>query len=375
MATLSEQERKRIRRYCIYPKIAGAALAMAFVLPFLIIPFEMIDDIVFHHEGFQETGMMTALVLTAIELVIFCYCTLAPRFGMRGKQWKKMQRRLVVEQTEKDRSAQIAGVVGTQAAARLLKNSDNETARNLGSAAEVAAAVGAVATAADVLTESFANAKAMAEACGLPIPRAKKWIIALVALPLAIVCGAYIPQLAQGNTEMQEKAAAEQIAIARKTLEPACEYVSADDPYERYQDYGYHVSGYLHDGDSDTQKTYTYLDFDNKGTLKEVSYVAEIDPDASLEDNLARIELDFDELSSVVQTADVKTVSPELLAPQKLPEEFRQAFLNGSLYERISIRTSDDPVKAYYSFDTDPEDEFDEYTHPSIRITLMGKTS
>lgn len=375
MATLSEQERKRIQRYCIYPKIAGAALAMAFVLPFLIIPFEMIDDIVFHHEGFQETGMMTALVLTAIELVIFCYCTLAPRFGMRGKQWKEMQRRLVVEQTEKDRSAQIAGVVGTQAAARLLKNSDNETARNLGGAAEVAAAVGAVATAADVLTESFANAKAMAEACGLPIPRAKKWIIALVALPLAIACGAYIPQLAQGNTEMQENAAAEQIAIARKTLEPACEYVSADDPYERYQDYGYHVRGYLHDSDSDTQKTYTYLDFDNKGTLKEVSYIAEIDPDASLEDNLTRIELDFDELSSVVQTTDVKTVSPELLAPQKLPEEFRQAFLNGSLYERISIRTSDDPIRAYCSFDTDPEDEFDEYTHPSIRITLMGKTS
>lgn len=337
----------------------------------------MIDDIVFHHEGFQETGMIAALVLTAVELVIFCYCALAPRFGMRGKQWKEMQRRLAVEQSEKDRSAQIAGVIGTQAAAHLLKNSDTETARNLGGAAEVAAAVGAVATAADVLTESFANAKAMAEACGVPIPRTKKWIVALVALPIAIVCGAYIPQLAQGNIEMQQNAAAaaEQIAIARKTLEPACEYVSADDPYERYQDYGYHVRGYLHDGDSDTQKTYTYLDFDNKGTLKEVSYIAEIGPDACLEDNLARVELDFDELSSVVQTVDVKTVSPELLAAQKLPEEFRQAFLNGSLYERISIRTSDDLIKTYYSFDTDPEDEFDEYTHPSIRITLVGKTS
>ena len=356
MATLSEQERKRIQRYCIYPKIAGTALAMAFVLPFLIIPFEMIDDIVFHHESFQETGMMTALVLAGIELVIFCYCTLAPRFGMRGKQWREMQHRLAVEQSEKDRSAQIAGVVGTQAAARLLKNSDNETARNLGGAAEVAAAVGAVATAADVLAESFANAKAMAEACGVPIPRAKKWIVALVALPLAIVCGAYIPQLAQGNIGMQQNAAAaaEQIAIARKALEPACEYVSADDPYERYQDYGYHVRGYLHEGDSDAQKTYTYLDFDNKGTLKEVSYIAEIDPDASLEDNLARVELDLDELSSVVQTIDVKTVRPELLAPQKLPEEFRQAFLNGSLYERISIRTSDNPIKTYYSFDTEP---------------------
>lgn len=174
MAALSEQERKRIQRYCICPKVAGAALAMAFVLPLSIIPFEMIDDIVFHHEGFQETGMMTALVLTAIELVIFCYCALAPRFGMRGKQWKEMQYRLAVEQSEKDRSAQIAGVVGTQAAARLLKNSDNEAARNLGGAAEVAAAAGAVATAADVLAESFANAKAMAEACGVPIPPCKK---------------------------------------------------------------------------------------------------------------------------------------------------------------------------------------------------------
>ena len=106
-----------------------------------------------------------------------------------------------------------------------------------------------------------------------------------------------------------------------------------------------------------------------------MSYIAEIDPDASLEDNLARVELDLDELSSVVLTVDVKTMSPELLAPQKLPEEFRQAFLNGSLYERISIRTSDDPIKTYYSFDTEPEDEFDEYTNPSIRITLTGKTS
>ncbi len=319
MQRLTEQERKRIQRYCICPKVAGAALAMAFVLPLSIIPFEMIDDIVFHHEGFQETGMMTALMLTAIELVIFCYCALAPRFGMRGKQWKEMQRRLAVGQSEKDR------------------------------AAEVAAAAGAVATAADVLTESFANAKAMAETCGVPIPHAKKWIVALVALPLAIVCGAYIPQLAQGNIEMKENAAAaaEQIAIARKALEPACEYVSADDPCERYQDYGYHVRGYLH----------------------------EVDPDASLEDNLARIELDLGELSSVVQPIDVKTASPKLLAAQKLPEEFRQAFLNGSLYERISIRTSDDPIKAYYSFDTEPEDEFDEYTHPTIRITLMGKAN
>ena len=200
MATLSEQERKRIQRYCICPKVAGAALAMAFVLPLSIIPFEMIDDIVFHHEGFQETGMMTALVLTAIELVIFCYCALAPRFGMRGKQWKEMQRRLAVEQSEKDRSAQIAGVVGTQAAARLLKNSDNETARNLGGRGRSAAAAGAVATAADVLDRELCQTRRLWQrpvAC--LYPRAKKWVVALVALPLAIVCGDLYPAAGAGK--------------------------------------------------------------------------------------------------------------------------------------------------------------------------------
>lgn len=377
MQQLTEQEKKRIQRYCTYPKIAATALVMSFVACLLMLPLQMINDIAFHQKEFQPAGIYTAIALTVIELAIFCYCALAPRFGMQGKQWKELQSRLAVAQTNKDRSAEVASVLATQAAGRLLKNSDNDVARNLGGAAEVAGAVGAVATAADVLAESFANAKAMAEACGVPVPHAKKWIVAPVALPLAIVCGAYIPQLAQGNIEMQENAAAaaEQIAIARKALEPSCEYVSADDPYERYQGYGYHVRGYLHDGDSDAQKTYTYLDFDNKGTLTEVSYAAEVDPDASLVDNLARIELDLAELSSAVQAIDVKTASPVLLAPQKLPEEFRQAFLNGSLYERISIRTSDGPVKAYYSFDTDPKDEFDEYTHPTIRITLMGKTS
>ena len=137
MQTLTEKDRKRILRYCICPKVAMAALIMAFVLPFLILPFEMIDDMVFHHKGFQQTGMFCALALTVIEVVIFCYCTLAPRLGMRSKKGRELQSKLAVAQSEQDRSAQIAGVLGTQAAARMLKRSDNESARNLGDAAEV----------------------------------------------------------------------------------------------------------------------------------------------------------------------------------------------------------------------------------------------
>ena len=197
MQQLTEREKKRIQRYCMYPKIAATALVMSFVACLLMLPLQMINDIAFHQKEFQPAGIYTAIALTVIELAIFCYCALAPRFGMQGKQWKELQGRLAVAQTNKDRSAEVAGVLATQAAGRLLKNSDNDLARNLGGAAEVASAVGAVATAADVLAETSSNAEAMANAYGVTIPSVKKQIIALAVLPAIVLLGVYIPQFVQ----------------------------------------------------------------------------------------------------------------------------------------------------------------------------------
>ena len=192
MQQLTEQEKKRIQRYCTYPKIAATALVMSFAACLLMLPLQMINDIAFHQKEFQPAGIYTAIALTVIELAIFCYCALAPRFGMQGKQWKELQSKLAVAQTNKDRSAEVAGVLATQAAGRLLKNSDNDLARNLGGAAEVASAVGAVTTAADVLAETSSNAEAMANAYGVTIPSVKKQIIALAVLPAIALLGVYI---------------------------------------------------------------------------------------------------------------------------------------------------------------------------------------
>lgn len=49
---LQEKERKQILRYCIYPKIALTAIILSLVLAVLILPLEMIDDLVFHNKGF-----------------------------------------------------------------------------------------------------------------------------------------------------------------------------------------------------------------------------------------------------------------------------------------------------------------------------------
>ena len=377
MQQLTEQEKKRIQRYCTYPKIAAVALVMSFVACLLMLPLQMINDIAFHQKEFQAAGIYTAIALTAIELAIFCYCALAPRFGMQSKQWKELQSRLAVAQTNKDRSAEVAGVLAAQAAGRLLKDSDNDIARNLGGGAEIAGAVGAVATAADVLAETSSNAEAMATAYGVTIPSAKKQIIALAVVPVIVLLGVYVPQFVQGNSELQARkaTAAEQLAITQKALEPVCERIVADDPYESYHDYGYRIIGYLRDNDLGSQAAYVYLSFDADGTLTDVDYTSQIDPEANFEDNIARVEQDIATLCAPLNGLDISVAAPGLLMPCSLSDDFKQAFLAGSLYDGISIKTEDKSIKSYYTFETDPEDEFDEYTHPEISLMLSAKKS
>lgn len=374
MAPLNENEKRQIQRYCIYPRVALPALVMSIVTCLLLLPFEMIDDLVFHHKGFDATGVTTILVLVAINLVVFCFCALVPKFGMRGKQWRALQERLAVAQEETDRTAQVAGVIGAQAAGRLLSNSDSDAAKALGGAAQIAGAVGAVATAADILAETSSNAEAMAEAYGVPVPNVKKLQVALVILPIMIALAAYVPQYSQASRELDERvsAAAEQIGIARDALEPVCESVTADDPHETYKDYGYHVIGYLRESGDDVQKAYIYLEFDENGALTAVNYCTEVDINATAEENLAQAMRDFEALHAALAGSDLLATDNPVLATPQLPGDFRDAFLAGSLYESIRIYSNDDLVKTSCSFDTEPEEEFDEYTHPSIRLALSA---
>ena len=226
-----------------------------------------------------------------------------------------------------------------------------------------------------VLAETSSNAEAMANAYDVTIPSVKKQIIALAVAPAIVLLGVYIPQFVQGNNELQVRkaAAAEQLAIAQDALEPVCERVAADDPYESYHDYGYRIIGYLRDNDLGAQAAYVYLSFDADGMLTDVDYTSQIDPEASLADNLARAEQDIATLCAPLNGLDISVAAPGLLTPCSLSDEFKQAFLAGSLYEEISIKTEDESIKSYYTFDTEPEEEFDEYTHPEIRLMLSAK--
>lgn len=374
MLMLTEHEEKLIQRYYIYPKIAITVVIMALALGVPFILLEMIDDLVFHDEEVIFWGLYVYLGFAALYLILFCYCTLRAKLGMRKEEWQELQRRLRVRQQQSDYSAAAAGAMAMGAAGRLMQKSQNKTVRGAGTAAQVAGAVGAVATAGAMSAEIAHNAQAMAEAYGVPLPRTKGLRTVLVLLPLVILIGTYIPQYSHAHTAMQQNTllVSQRIEEITKALDPVCEYISADDPAERYQDYGYRVIGYLCGMNTDAPKCYVYISLDSTGVLESLSYDEEIIMSLSLEENLSRIEKDFETLHRVLQKADIPTQSPELLTTYQLSEEFREAFLAGTYYQSIDCSEDGESTRVYWSFETESEEEFDEYTHPRVYLYVRA---
>ena len=150
-------------------------------------------------------------------------------------------------------------------------------------------------------------------------------------------------------------------AVAEALKDGGCAYVSADDPANRYQSYGYSVYGYLRDL-AEPMTSYVCVDTDTAGAVTKLTYHANIDVTLTPEENLAATQTDFDQLAAIL--ADFGLSTPAL------PAEFTEKFLAGSYYEEIYVRESADGSEVSVSFSTDPEDEFDEDSEPNIYLTI-----
>lgn len=370
---INDKEKKMIQRYCIYPKIAVIALIFSFIQCALIVPLEMIDDLVFHNKGFQPTGMFTALGFVVVYVVTFCFCALAPKFGMNGKKWKSLIDRLNVKQSETDYSKEVSAALASQAVGRFLKESDHDTVKNIGSAMQVAGAISTVSTSIDMLSEAGSNAENMAHAYRVPIPHIKKQLVAFAVIPILIVVGAYIPQYIKGKqaTDQRIAVSAKQIETVKKALEPVCIRVHADDPNESRSRSSYTVMGYLRD--SGKTDCYVHVQLNNSGTITNISYVEGVDINKSLEENLKQAETDFTTLQKPFENLDVSVSDPEILFYYAIPQQFKDEFLSGTFYKSFRFYDQEAPISLSCSFDTDSEDQFDEYTRPKIYFFLGSK--
>lgn len=54
-------------------------------------------------------------------------------------------------------------------------------------------------------------------------------------------------------------------------------------------------------------------------------------------------------------------------------QQFKDEFLNGTFYKSFRFYDQDAPISLSCSFDTETEDQFDEYTRPKIHFFLGSK--
>lgn len=336
---LDDKDIRLIKRCCVLPRLGLAALVMSSVSMVLLIPLEMVADLVFHRQSFSAVPLTVVLALVIANMAAFIYCVLYPTFVQRGKHWKQLVVRLRVEQDDEDRSAQAAAGVET------------------------------VTTAAGILFQTRRNAEEVAEAYGIAVPKVKKHLIAYVLACVAIVVAPYIPVYLQANDELAQTVAVSstRVAAVSDALRPTCEYVSADDPAERYQEYGYNVRGYLHG--SDERDCYIYVCLDVSGQVESVHYTEELDVNKTMEENVSQVEEDFAAMGAGLAGLDVPVKTDGLLSTRSLTDGFKEQLLAGNVYTAIdyTYETVGD-VRLQSVFETKAASEFDEHTRPTVTL-------
>ncbi|MCD8248516.1 MAG: hypothetical protein LUC60_01430, partial [Lachnospiraceae bacterium] len=216
------------------------------------------------------------------------------------------------------------------------------------------------------------NAKQVAAACGLEIPKAKKYVLAIVLVPVFLLIAVYVPPVISANRAMnaQIAVASESVYALQSAFEDGCDSVMIDDPQERYNDDSYTVSGYLYSNASSDIEATAYVTVDNDGFIISVHYMVYIDIEADKVENLEMTGTDLRELNSMLNNSGVEAISDDLMDTCELPEEFVTRFQESSYYEEISVKEGEN---IYVHYETDTEEDYDEHSNPYIYVLVKPK--
>lgn len=365
---LDEEQKKIIKRYCIFPSLALAFLIVCMAIGLLWIILNMLGDLVFNSTTFYDIGVWVYLGIVVIYLILFIYFFLYAKIGMRKKRWQELVKEADVKLSNKDYSKSISALLGTRAASTLLDMSDNQNLEKVSDALDVASAVGSVALVASMTKELSSNAKTVARVFDVEIPKAKKYVLSIIFIPIILLIATYIPHFVYSmeNANNEALVASKSVYAIQKSFEKDCAIVSIDDPMEKYNSHGYDVSGRLYDYDNEYNSS-IYVTINNEGFIEDVTYSIDIDINKSKEYNLEKAKTDILKLNVMLNDSNVKALSSELTEEYELPEEFCEKFMEGSYYEKISYSINENVDVDYF---TETKEDYDKYSSSYIYFTI-----
>lgn len=379
---LSTRDAKLVKRYYLLPKAAWYSLVALFLTGGLAIPLVMIDNIGLGSKGFGDLQLIAMAALMIAEGAVCIACGVVARRGLASTHWQELEREAIGGNANVGTNPAVAGGIGVASARRLVDTLGNDDLDALGAGLEIAGGAMTAYGLFDTMRRMSRAAAAAAHAHGMKLPGLGRTRLLVIGLPLLLLTLSFIPRFidSAAQSSAAQQASARTIQAFNAALEPVCSYTLADDPLEHRQDSGYRVSGNITDEDGDIVASVA-VETDELGAVDSVVYNTDIDITRTPEENLAFAEESFARFYEAISSVDVETEGIELLdtglvnAPV-LPEEFRQGFLTGDYYTAIDMDLDDTgTLRAWTLFDTQPKEEFDEYTSPQISVFLMARQS
>lgn len=377
---LSARDAKLVKRYYLLPKAAWYSLVALFLTGALAILLVMIDNIGLGSKGFGDLQLIAMAALMIAEGATCIACGVAARRGLGSAHWQELEREAIGGNASIGTNPAVAGGIGVAAAGRLVDTLDNDDLVALSTGLEITGAAMATYGFFDTMRRMSRAAAAVARVHGMELPGLGRTRLLVIGLPLLLLTLSFAPRLidSAAQSSASQEASTRTIQAFNAALEPVCSYTLADDPLAHHKDSGYRVSGNITDEDGDIVASVS-VETDERGAVDSVVYNADVDIARTPEENLAFTEECFARFYEAISSVNVEAEGIELLdtglvnAPV-LPDQFRQAFLTGDYYTAIDTDPDDTgTLRAWALFDTEPKEEFDEYTNASISIYLLAR--
>lgn len=376
---LSAREAKLVKRYYLLPKAAWYSLTALFLTGGLTILLVMIDNIGLGSKGFGNLQMAAMLVLMIAEGAACIACGVAARRGLGSAHWQELEREALGANADIETSPTVVGGIGVGAAGRVVDALDNDDLDASSTGLQIAGGAMAAYGFFDTMRRMSNAAAAVARAHGMALPGLGRTRLIVLGLPLLILTLAFVPRFIDSATQSSaaQETSARTIRAFDAALKPACSCTIADDPLEQRKGSGYRVSGSITD-ENDDPVANVAIETDESGAVDSVVYSADVDIARTPEENLAFAEESFARFYEAISSVNLEAEGIELLdtglvnAPV-LPEQFRRVFLAGDYYTTIDVDLDNTgTLRAWALFDTEPKEEFDEYSSPRISIYLMA---
>lgn len=371
---LTNSEKRLVRRIYLWPKLGTYFLLSIFAALAAWTLLVMVDDIALESRGSYDLAMYLAIGFVILYVVASLVMSLWPLFAVRRSSWEEVLKKTGSQPTDTSIPGEIAAGAALGAGGRALDALSDDRDDSVSDALQVAGGALAIAGFARLMGQVHDGARRVADAAGLSMPSLTPYRLAIPLVPVLAIALAFVPRLissANVMSEAQTSAAGTTSALEAAFEAGGCGYVSSDDPLEHYQSYGYDVTGYTLDI-GDPRSSRLTVSTNEDGVVEQVSFTTDIVLAYTPEQNLARAEGDLTRLYAMIAGVSVPVVSPALLGWEPhLPAEFVTQFEEGSYYDEFYVfDSSDDGLRVYTRFDTDPEEEYDEYSSSSIYLSV-----